>query len=180
MTTPEGSAGKTPSARARAVTFIFDIISTQQGNANFARNLRHFSQGWANEIVHWPNETNPETSEDRRVDRDARRRARLAEFDANDPQPLPALHAALQRMEALGIQRVYCGEGLVGSGRHPKEVCALIEQRGIPTIYGNYDYAIGRDLENCGCAHVDQHERKLGQQPGGLDARAHLATSTFT
>ena len=40
-------------------------------------------------------------------------------------------------MEALGIQRVYCGEGLVGSGPQPKEVCALIEQRGIPTIYGN-------------------------------------------
>ncbi len=27
--------------------------------------------------------------------------------------------------------------GLVGSGPQPKEVCALIEQRGIPTIYGN-------------------------------------------
>ena len=39
----------------------------------------------------------------------------------------------------------------------------MIEERGIPTIYGNYDYAIGRDLDDCGCAYRDPHERELGQ-----------------
>jgi putative phosphoesterase len=34
----------------------------------------------------------------------------------------------------------------------------------IPTIYGNYDYAIARDLEDCGCAYVTPHDRELGQQ----------------
>jgi putative phosphoesterase len=77
---------------------------------------------------------------------------------------LPALEAALAHIEDLGIERVYCGGDLVGYGPHPNEVCALIEERGIPTIYGNYDYAIGRDLEDCGCAYVDQHDRELGQQ----------------
>jgi putative phosphoesterase len=77
---------------------------------------------------------------------------------------LPALEAALGRIEELGIGRVYCGGDLVGYGPHPNEVCALIEQRGIPTIYGNYDYAIGRDLEDCGCAYPTQHERDLGQR----------------
>ena len=77
---------------------------------------------------------------------------------------LPALEAALARIEELGIERVYCGGDLVGYGPHPNEVCALIEQRGIPTIYGNYDYAIGRDLEDCGCAYPTQHERELGQR----------------
>jgi putative phosphoesterase len=77
---------------------------------------------------------------------------------------LPALEASLARIEELGIQRVYCGGDLVGYGPHPNEVCALIEQRGVPTIYGNYDYAIGRDLDDCGCAYVDQHDRELGQQ----------------
>jgi putative phosphoesterase len=43
-------------------------------------------------------------------------------------------------------------------------VCRLIEERAIPTIYGNYDYAIGRDLEDCGCAYVTEHDRELGQQ----------------
>src|SRR5215210_4309526 len=77
---------------------------------------------------------------------------------------LPALQAALAHIEDLGIERVYCGGDLVGYGPYPNEVCALIEERGIPTIYGNYDYAIGRDLEDCGCAYVDQHDRELGQQ----------------
>jgi len=77
---------------------------------------------------------------------------------------LPALEAALERIEALGIERVYCGGDLVGYGPHPNEVCALIEDRGIPTIYGNYDYAIARDLDDCGCAYVTQHDRELGQR----------------
>jgi len=76
---------------------------------------------------------------------------------------LPALEAALARIDALGIERVYCGGDLVGYGPHPNEVCALIAQRGIPTIYGNYDYAIGRDLEDCGCAYITPHDRQLGQ-----------------
>ena len=77
---------------------------------------------------------------------------------------LPALEAALARIEELEIAEVYCGGDLVGYGPHPNEVCALLAHRGIPTIYGNYDYAIGRDREDCGCAYVDQHDKELGQQ----------------
>jgi putative phosphoesterase len=76
---------------------------------------------------------------------------------------LPALEAALVRIEELGIERVYCGGDLVGYGPHPNEVCALIEERGIPTIYGNYDYAIARDLDDCGCAYITPHDREIGQ-----------------
>jgi putative phosphoesterase len=77
---------------------------------------------------------------------------------------LPALESAVQRIDELGIERTYCGGDLVGYGPHPNEVCRLIEQRGIPTIYGNYDYAIARDLEDCGCAYRDRHDRELGQR----------------
>jgi putative phosphoesterase len=77
---------------------------------------------------------------------------------------LPALQAALARIEELGIERVFCGGDLVGYGPHPNEVCALIAQREIPAIYGNYDYAIARDLEDCGCAYVTPHDRELGQR----------------
>jgi putative phosphoesterase len=77
---------------------------------------------------------------------------------------LPALQAALARIDELGIGRIYCGGDLVGYGPHPNEVCALIEAREIPTIYGNYDYAIARDLEDCGCAYVTPHDRELGQR----------------
>jgi putative phosphoesterase len=76
---------------------------------------------------------------------------------------LAALEATLAWIDNEGIERIYCGGDLVGYGAYPNEVCALIEARGIPTIYGNYDYAIARDLEDCGCAYVNQHDRELGQ-----------------
>jgi putative phosphoesterase len=77
---------------------------------------------------------------------------------------LPALEASLAAIDAIGVDEVYCGGDLVGYGPHPNEVCGLIQERGIPTIYGNYDYAIARDLDDCGCAYVTQHDRELGQQ----------------
>jgi putative phosphoesterase len=76
---------------------------------------------------------------------------------------LPALEAALARIAELGIESVFCGGDLVGYGPHPNEVCALIAQREIPTIHGNYDHAIARDEEDCGCAYVTPHDRELGQ-----------------
>ena len=76
---------------------------------------------------------------------------------------LPALQAALARIEELGIERICCGGDLVGYGPHPNEVCALIEQGAIPTIYGNYDNAIARDLHDCGCAYITPHDREIGQ-----------------
>ena len=77
---------------------------------------------------------------------------------------LPALQAALARIEELEIDRIYCGGDLVGYGPHPNEVCRMVEASGMPAIFGNYDYAIARDLDDCGCAYVTQHDRELGQQ----------------
>jgi putative phosphoesterase len=88
------------------------------------------------------------------------RAAVITDIHAN----LPAVQAALARIDELGIERIYCGGDLVGYGPHPNEVCALIQQRGIPTIYGNYDHAIARDEDDCGCAYITPHDRELGQQ----------------
>ena len=77
---------------------------------------------------------------------------------------LPALEAVLEAIDGMSVDAVYCGGDLVGYGPHPGEVCGLIEKRRIPTIYGNYDYAIGRDLDDCGCAYRDQHDRELGRR----------------
>jgi putative phosphoesterase len=77
---------------------------------------------------------------------------------------LPALEASLEAIDAIGVEEIYCGGDLVGYGPHPNEVCSLIRERGIPTIYGNYDYAIARDLDDCGCAYVTKHDRELGQR----------------
>ena len=77
---------------------------------------------------------------------------------------LLALEASLDAIDAIGVDEIYCGGDLVGYGPHPNQVCELIGERGIPTIYGNYDYAIARDLDDCGCAYVTQHDRELGQR----------------
>ena len=77
---------------------------------------------------------------------------------------LPALEASLEAIRRSDVDAVYCGGDLIGYGPHPNEVCRVIEERRIPTIYGNYDYAIARDLDDCGCAYVDRHDRELGQQ----------------
>ena len=77
---------------------------------------------------------------------------------------LPALQAALGRIEELRIETVYCGGDLVGYGPHPNQVCALLARRRIPTIYGNYDYAIARDLDDCGCFYPTPRDREIGEQ----------------
>jgi putative phosphoesterase len=77
---------------------------------------------------------------------------------------LPALEAALARIDELGIDSVYCGGDLVGYGPWPNEVCGLIEQRAIPTVYGNYDHAIARNDVDCGCAYRDPQDRALGER----------------
>ncbi len=77
---------------------------------------------------------------------------------------LPALRAALARIDELAIGRIYCGGDLVGYGPQPNEVCALIAGRSIPTIYGNYDHAIARDHDDCGCAYITPEDRELGQR----------------
>ena len=53
---------------------------------------------------------------------------------------------------------VYNLGDLVGYGAQPNETIALIRERGIPTIMGNYDDGVGFDRDDCGCAYKDQEE----------------------
>src|SRR5687767_9261454 len=93
---------------------------------------------------------------------------------------LPALRAALDRIAELEVEAIYCGGDLVGYGPHPNEVCTVVRDRAIPTIYGNYDHAIARDDEDCGCAYVTQHDRELGQRSVAWTlAHTHQAAKDF-
>lgn len=53
---------------------------------------------------------------------------------------------------------------LVGYGAKPNETIALIRERGIPTIMGNYDDGVGFDRDDCGCAYKDKDEEARGQE----------------
>jgi hypothetical protein len=90
--------------------------------------------------------------------------ALIADIHAN----LPALQAALPRIDELGIRRIYCGDDLVGYGPHPNEACALIAEREIPTIYGIYDYAIARAEDDDAIVFGHTHKPWMREHGGVL------------
>ncbi|MDH7499593.1 MAG: metallophosphoesterase family protein [candidate division NC10 bacterium] len=75
---------------------------------------------------------------------------------------LPALEAVLEDMERRKITMAICLGDLVGYGPFPNEVVALIRERGIPTLMGNYDQGIGFSTGDCGCAYRTEEQRLEG------------------
>jgi putative phosphoesterase len=75
---------------------------------------------------------------------------------------LPALEAVLEDMERRRIHPIICLGDLVGYGPFPNEVAALIGERRIPTIMGNYDQGIGFSTGDCGCAYKTEEQRIEG------------------
>jgi putative phosphoesterase len=84
----------------------------------------------------------------------------VADIHAN----LPALIAALRALDRIGVEAVYGGGDLVGYGAHPVGVCRLFQARSIATVYGDHDYAVGRDLVACGSTLASPAERELARR----------------
>jgi putative phosphoesterase len=74
-----------------------------------------------------------------------------------------ATEAVLAAIDAEAPDAVYNLGDLVGYGARPNETIALIRERGILTIMGNYDDGVGFDREDCGCAYKDKDEEARGQ-----------------
>lgn len=81
---------------------------------------------------------------------------------------LPALEAVLRDIDTrLGrgeIDAVYCLGDLVGYATWPNEVVASIQERGIPTIAGNYDEGVGLGSDDCGCAYQTDEDKARGAE----------------
>lgn len=75
---------------------------------------------------------------------------------------LPALEAFLEDVEKREIDAIYCLGDLVGYNIWPNEVIDEISKRNIPTIAGNYDFGIGRESDDCGCAYKTDEEKANG------------------
>ena len=75
-----------------------------------------------------------------------------------------ATEAVLAAIDAAAPDIVYCLGDLVGYGARPNVTIALIRERGIPTIMGNYDDGVGYDRDDCGCAYQDKDEEARGQE----------------
>lgn len=108
--------------------------------------------------------------------------ALISDIHAN----LPALEACLQDIEKRKPDAVYCLGDLVGYNIWPNEVVNEIRNRRIPTIAGNYDYGIGRNSDDCGCAYKTEEEKAMGKisisytnEIIGNDEREYLRTLPF-
>lgn len=75
---------------------------------------------------------------------------------------LPALEAFFADVEQRRPDQIFCLGDLVGYNIWPNEVVQAIRARGIPTITGNYDYGIGRGIDDCGCAYKTDAEKANG------------------
>jgi predicted phosphodiesterase len=75
---------------------------------------------------------------------------------------LPGLEAILADLEARGVTDVLCLGDLVGYGPFPNEVAALVRDRAIPCVMGNYDQGIGFSKDDCGCVYTTDLQRAEG------------------
>jgi putative phosphoesterase len=76
---------------------------------------------------------------------------------------LPALEAFFADLDSREIDAIYCLGDLVGYNIWPNEVINEIKRRKIPTITGNYDFGIGRNIDECGCAYKTDLEKEMGK-----------------
>jgi diadenosine tetraphosphatase ApaH/serine/threonine PP2A family protein phosphatase len=87
--------------------------------------------------------------------------ARLA-FFSDIHANLPALEAVLEDLDRRSPDMRFCLGDLVGYAPWPNEVAALIRQRGIPTLAGNYDEGVGLASDDCGCAYKTEEDEARG------------------
>jgi predicted phosphodiesterase len=86
------------------------------------------------------------------------RYALLSDIHAN----LPALRAVFADIDRRAdINAIYHLGDLTGYAPWPNEVVALLREREIPGIAGNYDSTVATDYKHCGCRADSLHEEEL-------------------
>lgn len=110
------------------------------------------------------------------------RLALLSDVHAN----LPALRAVLEDIEPRQVDAIYHLGDLVGYAPWPNETVALIRERGISGVAGNYDSTVAAGYEHCGCRYEDPRQEELAHHSyawtrGHVDeeTRRHLAALPF-
>ncbi|HET9582009.1 MAG TPA: metallophosphoesterase family protein [Gemmatimonadota bacterium] len=87
--------------------------------------------------------------------------ALLGDIHAN----LPALEAVLADIDARSdIHTVLHMGDLVGYGPWPNEIVALIWERRIPGVAGNYDSTVATGHKHCGCRYENSRQEELSHR----------------
>jgi predicted phosphodiesterase len=91
---------------------------------------------------------------------------------------LPALETVLEDIDSqVGVDAIYHLGDLVGYAPWPNEVVALIRERGIPGIAGNYDSTTATDYPHCGCKAESPRGEELSHLSYGW-TRTHVTPET--
>jgi predicted phosphodiesterase len=102
------------------------------------------------------------------------RYALISDIHAN----LPALEAVLADVETRSdVDAVYHLGDLVGYAPWPDEVVALLNERAIPGVAGNYDSTVATDYKHCGCKYEDPRQEELSHLSYEW-TRAHVSAAT--
>ena len=101
------------------------------------------------------------------------RYAIISDIHAN----LPALEAVLRDIEGRVVHAIYHLGDLTGYAPWPNEVVALLREREISGIAGNYDSTVATDYKHCGCRADSPHEEELSHISYEW-TRAHVNAAT--
>jgi predicted phosphodiesterase len=102
------------------------------------------------------------------------RYALISDVHAN----LPALRAVLAHIDGRAdVAGTYHLGDLVGYAPWPDETVALLRERGVPGIAGNYDSTVATDYEHCGCRYEDPRQEALSHLSYAW-TRAHVSAET--
>jgi predicted phosphodiesterase len=102
------------------------------------------------------------------------RYALMSDIHAN----LPALEAVFDHISKQdGLSATYHLGDLVGYAPWPNETVALLQNRGITGVAGNYDSTVGTDYKHCGCRYEDPRQEELSHISYGW-TREHVSPAT--
>ncbi|MGM0669180.1 MAG: metallophosphoesterase family protein, partial [Gemmatimonadota bacterium] len=91
---------------------------------------------------------------------------------------LPALEGVLAHIDARDdLDALYHLGDLVGYAPWPDEVVAVLRERGISGVAGNYDSTTATDYKHCGCKYEDPRQEELSHLSYEW-TRAHVTPET--
>jgi predicted phosphodiesterase len=87
---------------------------------------------------------------------------RVAAFGGPYSNPY-ALRSLLEDTARRGCERVFCLGDLGGFGAEPEAIWPLLRGGGVECIAGNYDVAVGRGDDDCGCGYRDPRDNEFAR-----------------
>lgn len=101
------------------------------------------------------------------------RYALISDIHAN----LPALRAVLNDIDRRVVDAIYHLGDLTGYAPWPNETVALLRERRIHGIAGNYDSTVATDYKHCGCRAENPHQEELSHLSYEW-TRSHVSAET--